>query len=534
MRESDTLKRLEELLKRMPNYHLYFTDHGEDHVDRILHILDELLLPEVSPQLSDFEKDILNFAVYLHDVGMANPKTANNSNPEVPSTPDEQRRIRDIHESLSEAFVREYWRELGIPDNPTANAIARLCKCHRKSNYVRKIFPHESEKIGGEGIRVQLLAALLKLADALDTDFRRAPEKTPRYFLNLPDEDKWHWEACQYIQGVSSGGSAIRLEALIKSEKDCDKAEKIVRQKAATIFDELFVILPFLIPARVPWVMVEVLFQYQYKSDQKVVPAWPEWWYFEIKAGETEYVDLTDIAKYLVTYVRPTMTDIDFFNALKAISKAGYPVPPPPIVPSEYDLPTKTYSPISTPACKASFLDTLRGATQRIELMASDGLTFPNEVSEILGKKLLAGIKVTLFLLEPDVLYQIEGGNENLTEDMARDKVEIAKQRWQKWWQGLLQEIKDDAKRKAELRGLFQVVFVGSFELGHLNGSALIDDKILRLNVRRLGESSSRGMLFHCAEPVNLLYIVRHYIHDMIRFGRRWFPEEKEGEVKGQ
>ena len=527
MRESGEWEcRLESLLAHMPNFHPYFPDHGKGHVERIKQRLESDILPRLREPLSEFEWHILRRAVELHDIGMANPKTSGNPNAGYPTTEGQRRDIRDQHEELSRDFVMENWSQICIRDRATAHVIARLCFSHRRKHYVRTFFNRELEQIGGERVRVQLLASLLKLADTLDADFRRAPEISTAFFLTVPPEDRWHWYASQCISGISFTSSAICLEVLAApiddSVGDIAEVEKLVEKKALDIFSELFAVLPFTVPAGLPWVMVEALIPRQ-NPGREPIPIWEKWWLSELRAADVQYRDKVSIAAELCGRIRPTMESHDILDALEGIENAGYSVPPRIEIPLR---PWPTYYPISSDECKKSFLAVLREANERIELLASDGLTFPSEVYDILAGKLLSApsVKVTVFLLDADVLYEIEGKKENLTRQTARTKLNQAEAKWHKWLQGLLGDA--PATKKQEVTDSFQIIFVRSVELALLNGSAIIDDRILRLNVHGWGESSSRGMMLHCPEPVNLLSVVRHYVHDLRRFGQKWVPGE--------
>jgi hypothetical protein len=532
MAEAEKLsERLGQLYDLVPGYHAYFTDHGAGHVDRVWEVLQRVFRARPS-LLTPLEKEILGNAVRFHDIGMAGPRVPSNPCKGAPETAAERDDIREMHEVLSEEFVKMHWSELGIPDPPTAYLIGRLCRSHRKKHYVRNVFPDEAETIGSEDVQVQLLAALLKLADALDTDFRRAPEMKERYFLDLPGEHKRHWEACQFIQGVNCQKQAIVLQTIPLPVIGRDAAEKIVMRKAALIFYELFLVLPFLVKAKIPWAVVEVRFRFEGQGSTSRRAAWEQWWYDELNAEAIRFTDLADIANHVRAHIRPNMPGLDIQCALQAIADAGrYSMPPPPRpANSEPQSLVIQYDSISTPECKASFLDSLRAAQEQIELIASDGLTFPEEVFEILGQKLLSKppVAVTLFLLDPDALHEIEGAAENLDMEMARGKLQAARDKWREWWRGILGQLSKNPARRATVKKRFQVYFVRNPELGHLNGSVLIDDRILRLNVHRCGESASRGMLLHYCEPVNLLYPVRHYLHDMRRYGQQWQPDQDE------
>lgn len=93
----------------------------------------------------------------------------------------------------------------GLPSN-LASLAADLCYAHRDyhdgQEFHRTLYEIPAKReLGGKTIRLPLLAALLRLADELDTEYSRAPEDVMG-ILTLTDEDANYWVSCQLIDSV--------------------------------------------------------------------------------------------------------------------------------------------------------------------------------------------------------------------------------------------------------------------------------------------------------------------------------------------
>lgn len=513
------LPQVDKILRAMPIWDQTYSDHAMGHVSRIFERLEEMS-GYVRPALSAYEARVLSFAVELHDIGLSNPKTRNRTEYGEPNN-EQLRAIKDEHEIISADFVMDNWEGLGISDHWEAGLVARLCRSHRKKNYVSgdALFPHEKEGSGRRDVRVQLLSSLLKLADALDVDSRRASQAKTDYFLDLLKEDKWHWDAFRCINIVRLEKASIFLQATIPppDSSGSDDFRQLVIDKAIAIFDELILVLPFLIKAKLPWVMVAGSIRDDRTGEVEAFRVWETWW--SVRAGSMGYSSLKDLAKGLCSCIRPVIMPVDdMYAALKAIQAGDYPVPPG--SPPDRGFEIKTFETITgNDECKQSFVSALSEARQRIEIMASDLMTHWEDVWSVLKKKVRKGVKVTVFVLRPELLQQIEGTKEELSAKDARQKSREAREALRKWWAAVVKGA--DRRKKRKLRECMEIIVISSAKFAHLRGSAIIDSTLLRINVHPSGESSSRGMLLEYPQPMNLLYIVQRYVADMRRYGRK-------------
>lgn len=122
-------------------------DHGPLHAQRVHALVGRLcaLLP-----LSVYERDLICAASLLHDIGMA--------------------KDRENHHLVSADLVRTLSEEGKLPfTSVEAEIVSTLCEWHRRE--------YDADAVHSElGIRTGVLASLLRLADALDLDYRRAED----------------------------------------------------------------------------------------------------------------------------------------------------------------------------------------------------------------------------------------------------------------------------------------------------------------------------------------------------------------------
>lgn len=180
--------------------HIHYTDHSVEHSIRLLEIISNIL-EETSVCLSDAEKYILICAALLHDVGMQTPCFLGKT---FLST-DYLEEIRENHHLYSEKMIIESVTKsiddkyyFGLESKREyVELIAIVAKAHRRINLLEL----DNVFIGNEEIRVRFLAALLRLSDCLDMDYRRVDVERLSS-LNIPVSSKMFWFRHQYVQGV--------------------------------------------------------------------------------------------------------------------------------------------------------------------------------------------------------------------------------------------------------------------------------------------------------------------------------------------
>lgn len=206
----------------------YFNSHGTRHSKAIIGNLNAMLdyfdlLDTVEPHEAYF----LHCSAYLHDIGMLINRYKGEE-----LTDDE---MREIHHILSEEFIVNNYEKIGIKNKNLAKYIGIICKSHRRAVPIETVKPKELT-INHEGIRLQFLSSIFRLADAMDITDDRAPELISDYVRNLPPESQKHWEVCQYIPGWGINDNNIVIHANINS----DSYLNLLTWKTFDLYDELW------------------------------------------------------------------------------------------------------------------------------------------------------------------------------------------------------------------------------------------------------------------------------------------------------
>lgn len=220
----------------------HYTRHGIDHSQRIIDRLGDLL-QEHNDLLNDQERFILLAAIYLHDIGMQSPIDAGLPEKEQYTLKDSEI-VREKHSETSASIIRKGKLPLGLDlCRDYSDFIAILSEYHRKLN----INDLTMRSIAGKDIRLNLLAALLRLGDELDLDFRRVDINILK-MRQIPVESKFHWFSHYYIQSVQIKKGKIKLwfrfPEKYRKEKQlvnvfCKKIYESVKKQFLEVYDIL-------------------------------------------------------------------------------------------------------------------------------------------------------------------------------------------------------------------------------------------------------------------------------------------------------
>ncbi len=232
-----------EILPHMAMHTVYFPDHGIGHSRRIIENLDRILSSSKVENISGLDSYALLTSAYLHDIGMLISKKDDKQ------LTDDQ--IRDLHHELSYDFVRSEYGKIGIKSKNVANLVADVCKSHRRRVVIEDAL-EDDYPLAGDTVHPRFVSSVFRLADALDTDSRRAPEIASDYVMSLPPEHRMHWQACQLISGFEFRDNHVFLRAEIEKEDDI----RLVRWKIAESYDELWRIKDILAANHLPLVNV--------------------------------------------------------------------------------------------------------------------------------------------------------------------------------------------------------------------------------------------------------------------------------------
>ncbi len=154
-------------------YFRFFTNHASLHSQTILKILKELLLGVKLK--NDYEYYLLYTAAYAHDIGMLPQKT--NGGYEDYTKQEVVEKARKGHSMRSAEHIEKNGREMGILEKTHSVHLAEICKAHSSKVDIHNIPERAECVIDGEKVEIRwkFLAALIRLADALDTDYNRIP-----------------------------------------------------------------------------------------------------------------------------------------------------------------------------------------------------------------------------------------------------------------------------------------------------------------------------------------------------------------------
>jgi pyrimidine-nucleoside phosphorylase len=174
-------------------------DHGPGHIERVLQIVEKLVGANPEAVLGAHELYLTLMAVIYHDVGIIQK--------------------RDGHGDLSAAIVlAENQVELTTADK---DVISKAVASHSSSKDIREVCAEllDEEPIEGQTVRPKVIAALVRIADELDEDQRRA-----RDFIQdlaaIPDSSRFFWRFCQCISGLDIRQDKLEIIMGVRFEAD--------------------------------------------------------------------------------------------------------------------------------------------------------------------------------------------------------------------------------------------------------------------------------------------------------------------------
>lgn len=225
-----------------------YTDHGPDHSDRTLEYAMKLLEANTGRELSQEERLILEAGAHLHDLGMqcdaarargiteraeslgAVFNTQFTARSATEYSRDEKAAIRENHSFLSAAMLEELREsregKLGIALNlMSALAFDELMTVCLYHSGLRISDCPSSHALG---IRTQMLASILRLADDLDITTRRADADSESF--GLPIESRVH-RALHSVTEVRFLGSQVILLRVGLHDEDARLVSEAIQRK---------------------------------------------------------------------------------------------------------------------------------------------------------------------------------------------------------------------------------------------------------------------------------------------------------------
>jgi hypothetical protein len=162
----------------LPYQQDHFDTHSaEHHIRQVLHNVDMLVPDDQKAAWSLIDVFLLLCSIWLHDVGKLEDYDASLSFKE----------IRSRHADRSYEFIVKLNEKLSL-DEKEALIIAYIVKGHTLSDLGE--LPEKKGLGIGQAVTIRPLAALLRLADELDMDYRRVPDVVKR-LSKIQSNQKW-------------------------------------------------------------------------------------------------------------------------------------------------------------------------------------------------------------------------------------------------------------------------------------------------------------------------------------------------------
>lgn len=184
-----------QLAHQVPRLFPHYTKHDIEHSARVLNYMAELI--NDIDALSELEVALLVYSAILHDIGMAIgdegiEKIKNDDLPgcsikysamlKLKNGKDDlavQDIVRRMHADISaDKILNEFATEMYLPDIETVNIaedVAAICRCHTHDvSWIASNIPQQNMK-GSYTYNSRHICHILRLADLLDFDSRRAP-----------------------------------------------------------------------------------------------------------------------------------------------------------------------------------------------------------------------------------------------------------------------------------------------------------------------------------------------------------------------
>ena len=210
----------------------FFTSHGKKHALGVIQQMDYLLSEDVLLEMSSTEALVLLCGAWLHDIGLLVNRDGAGKLLTYPE-------IRARHPELGRDKIMETYTEAGIPDHNLAALIAEVCYCHSRRVDIEAHFPQPRLSFGRDVVRARFLAALLRLADALDIGENRAPARMIRKMAEFPPDARLHWDICRVMR-VGYESEKLTFSAIARDDdyQTADDYHRLFYFKFADLADE--------------------------------------------------------------------------------------------------------------------------------------------------------------------------------------------------------------------------------------------------------------------------------------------------------
>jgi hypothetical protein len=175
----------------------FLTDHGPEHIRTVIHRASELVKSR-NCRLTGYEVYILLVAIHLHDVGNI---------------------FGRHHHELNSQTIQQHLGLLLGEDNVEKRWIYKIAQAHGGDPKNKIDSLPQEQRILGQTVRVQLLAAILKFADELADDNTRAARYLALAHL-LPEESRVFHMFAQALHSViiDTEGHEVKLHFELRQQ----------------------------------------------------------------------------------------------------------------------------------------------------------------------------------------------------------------------------------------------------------------------------------------------------------------------------
>ena len=170
----------------------YYNDHGKNHFERIENNYSNMI-NESGISLTCCEVYLVLLSIWFHDIGLWLGRKEGESPEDARKYHHE--RVKDVIDLLVSK------KEITPLENSEETILTKICAGHSRKTDLNDIT--KTSTLNGESINPRLLSALLRIADALDIDHRRAPETIFELFEDsIPENSKEHWDKHRFVNSV--------------------------------------------------------------------------------------------------------------------------------------------------------------------------------------------------------------------------------------------------------------------------------------------------------------------------------------------
>lgn len=194
----------------------FYTSHELSHCQAVEDLLHRLIPRHYKDKLTQRERFYLLASAWLHDIGMLSVVADR-----VWGRMLSDNEIRRCHHETSERFIRDYPYECGV-EEVDKFFLAELCRYHRKREDLQEAAIKQLSR--GQIHHFRLLAAYLRLADALHVEQTRTPQRDFILCLayNIPPETKLHWIKSRLVSGIFPNADKHLISVQFQKPRDED------------------------------------------------------------------------------------------------------------------------------------------------------------------------------------------------------------------------------------------------------------------------------------------------------------------------